>query len=98
MGDSSTEDILARAGIRIAGYVDSDDRSAAPAPLPEPEFKDTAPVGDLSAEMVSELVSAFCRDTRSIDCGVDCVIRAEVLFPVGVSRFHHLPKNFDMLC
>lgn len=64
MADISTEDLLARAGIKIAGFVESDERSNT-ASAPDPEFKDTVPVGDLSSEMVGELVSAFCRDTRS---------------------------------
>ncbi len=59
----SSEDLLARAGIRIAGFVDSADRSN-DTPSLDPEFKDTVPIGDLTSEMVSELVSAFCRDTR----------------------------------
>ena len=63
MGDISTEDMLARAGIRVAGFVESDDRPNS-ASVPEPEYKDTVPIGDLSAEMVSDLVAAFCRDTR----------------------------------
>jgi hypothetical protein len=61
----SSEDMLARAGIRIAGFVDNADRSNDAPPI-EPEFKDTVPIGDLTSEMVSELVSAFCRDTRSL--------------------------------
>jgi hypothetical protein len=59
----SSEDLLARAGIRIAGFVDNADRSN-DAPTFDAEFKDTVPIGDLSSEMVSELVTAFCRDTR----------------------------------
>ena len=58
-----SEDLLARAGIRIAGFVESADRSNEASTL-DPEFKDTVPIGDLTSEMVSELVSAFCRDTR----------------------------------
>jgi hypothetical protein len=60
----TSEDPLARAGIRVSGFVDSADKSNDTAPL-DSEFKDTAvPIGDLTSEMVSELVAAFCRDTR----------------------------------
>ena len=65
MSLESSDDLLARAGIRTAGFVDSAsaDRSNDAASL-DTEFKDTIPIGDLTSEMVSELVSAFCRDTR----------------------------------
>jgi hypothetical protein len=61
-----TDDALARAGIRIAGFVSNDDISNSQY-VSEAEFKDTVPIGELSSDMVTELVSAFCRDTRHGD-------------------------------
>jgi hypothetical protein len=94
----NTEELLARAGMKIAGIVESDEKSN-DASAPDPEFKDTVPVGDLSTEMVGELVAAFCRDTRSLQPGVSLPVpigRSDVNFIAGVSLFHLELKNFVM--
>ena len=59
--DAATiDDALARAGVKISGLVlDSNESPAA-----ETE-KINIPTGDFTPEIVNELVSAFCRDTRT---------------------------------